>query len=102
MEYHVISLAMIVILIVNLFEVERKAEIVGKPLTSLLRCVLCVRGQILFYCELRAVEADVEGAQERRFTKGQGLLRKEGPPKISYFVAKLSIVSIYALFERLS
>ena len=24
--------------------------------------------------------ADVEGAQERRSTKGQGLLRKEGPP----------------------
>ena len=23
---------------------------------------------------------DVEGAQERRSTKGQGLLRKEGPP----------------------
>ena len=26
--------------------------------------------------------------------KGQGLLRKEGPPNIGYFVAKLSIIAI--------
>ena len=32
-----------------LFEVEREAEIVGKPLASLLRCVLGeVRGLVLF------------------------------------------------------
>ena len=34
--------------------------------------------------------------------KGQGLLRKEGPPNIRYFVVKRSIVAIYALFEMLS
>ena len=40
--------------------------------------------------------ADVEVPQYRRYSKGQGLLRKEGP---RYFVAKLSIVAIYALYE---
>ena len=44
--------------------------------------------------------AEVGGPQDRRSTKGQGLLRKEGPP--TYAILLLSIVAIYALFERLS
>ena len=41
--------------------------------------------------------------RDRRSPKGQGLLRKEGPPSnIRYFVAKLSIVVIYVPFEKLS
>ena len=44
---------------------------------------------------------------DRRSPKGQGLLRKEGPPmgppsNMRYFVAKLSIIAIYVPFERLS
>ena len=59
---------------------------------------------------------DVAGLRDRQYPKGQGLLRKEGPPtyallqnlvlshrvKTNVFVAKLSNVAIYALFERLS
>ena len=44
--------------------------------------------------------ADVEGPWDRRSPKGQGLLRKEGPPKYANLVDKLSIVAIYALYER--
>ena len=29
-----------------------------------------------------------------------GLLRKEGPPNILYFIAKCSIVAIYAIVEK--
>ena len=42
---------------------------------------------------------DVELPQYRWYPKGQGLLRKEGPPTYAIFVAKLSIVAIYALYE---
>ena len=37
-----------------------------------------------------------------REQRSLGLLRKEGPPPTHFFVAKVSIVPIYALFERLS
>ena len=43
--------------------------------------------------------AEVGGPQDRRSTKGQGLLRKKIPP--TYAILLLSIVAIYALFERL-
>ena len=49
--------------------------------------------------------ADVAQPRDRRSPKGQGLLQKEGSPspiQIRYFVAKLCIVVIYVLFERVS
>ena len=46
--------------------------------------------------------ADVEGTLYRRSQKDQGLLLTEGPQKYAFFVAKLSIVTIYALFGRIS
>ena len=42
---------------------------------------------------VQARVADIDGARERRSPKGQGLLQKEGPPK-------LSIVAIYMFFSK--
>ena len=46
--------------------------------------------------------ADVARAREQRSPKGQGLLRKEGPPTYAILSQNNSIVVIYTLFERLS
>ena len=43
--------------------------------------------------------ADGGELRERQCTKGQGLLRREGPPNIRYFIAKLGIVAIYAVWK---
>ena len=43
--------------------------------------------------------ADVARTRKRLSLKGEGLLRKGGPP--TYAILPLSIVGIYALFERL-
>ena len=51
-------------------------------------------GMVRIYADSRV--ADVGGAQERRSTKGQGLLRKEGPPTY----AILSRNSVLARFTR--
>ena len=43
--------------------------------------------------------ADVEGAQERRSTKGQGLLRKEGPPTYAILSRNL-VLSRFTCFAN--
>ena len=45
--------------------------------------------------------AGVGGLQDRRSTKGQGLLQKEGPPTYAILSRHL-VLSRFTLFERLS
>ena len=63
----------------------------------------CTFTWIMFLSEMLVIshKAGWQMLRERRSTKSQGLLRKEGP--LTYtIVAKPRIVSIYAFFERLS
>ena len=46
-------------------------------ITVILHSIACL---VLYFISVPVRVADVGGAQERRSTKGQGLLRKEGPP----------------------
>ena len=68
---------------------------VSQAVLSRSEAVLSTQSSVLSCAGVGRV-ADVDVPQYRRYSKGQGLLRKEGP---RYFVAKLSIVAIYALYE---
>ena len=63
------------------------------------REIILVQIKTFKYTVYTARVADVEGAQERRSTKGQGLLRKEGPPTYA-ILSRNSVLSRFTRFLK--